>query len=65
MPVLVQGTVTRGSTVARNALSNGKRSMSEQIEKDKVRNQPVLIRNYYMNPFYFFGWTEMAKDMEA
>lgn len=38
MPVLVKGTVTRGSTVARNALSNGKRSMSEQIEKDKVKN---------------------------
>ena len=38
MPILVKGTVTKGSTVARNALSNGKRSMSDQIEKDMVRN---------------------------
>ena len=24
-----------------------------------------MARNFYMSPFYFFGWSEIARDMEA
>ena len=37
----------------------------EQIDYDGKDKQPVLIRNYYMSPFYFFGWSELGQDMEA
>lgn len=56
MPAFISGTTARGSTVARNALSKKKRTLSEQVAKDANKDYPVLIKNFYMSPVYWFGW---------
>lgn len=65
MRAIISGTTARGSTVARNALSKKKRSLTDQIKKDADKDYPVLIKNFYMSPVYWFGWHQIATDMEA
>lgn len=65
MPALIEGITARGSTVTRNLLTTKNRSIQDQIKKDKDKVTPIMARNFYMSPFYFFGWTELARDMEA
>ena len=65
MQVLIKGVAARGSTIARNALTTKNRTLAQQIEKDKDKETPIIARNFYMSPFYFFGWQELNHDMEA
>jgi len=51
--------------VARNALSKNNRTLLQQINKDKDKDYPIMIKNFYMSPYYLFGWRNIAKDMEA
>lgn len=30
-----------------------------------MNDSPIMAKNYYMSPIYFFGWQEIASDMEA
>lgn len=65
MPALIRGMTAKGSTVARNILTKKDRGMAKQIKKDKDLDYPLVARNFYMSPFYFFGWSELNRDMEA
>jgi len=70
MAAIVEGVTVRGSTVARNVIANNqllgkKRTLMDQLKKDKDKNFPVMARNFYMSPVYFFGWWERDSDMEA
>ena len=65
MPALIRGMTAKGSTVARNILTKKDRGMAKQIKKDKDLDYPLVVRNFYMSPFYFFGWSELNRDMEA
>ena len=65
MPAFLSGTTARGSTIARHALKSKKRTLVDQIKKDQDKDYPVMIKNFYMSPINFFGWTQLATDMEA
>ena len=65
IPTYVSGMAARGSTVARNVLSTKQRNLADQIKKDRDSLNPLWIKNHYMSPFYLFGWSELAQDMEA